>query len=436
MAICEAARTQANGALTMPKNNSVSNVPDVPPFQISAEKTEKKHRNYGQIQTSGTNSTNSTKLQCPSCGSSKLYKAGTRATAEGLTLQRYLCRECNRRFSDANPYKFTRTSEDRQLCAILQDAKKLDPQQKTEVVEIIAKTPAQGKIIDYLWHMKKQGRFSDATIKTRVKALTFISKQGVNLLDPETVKLFIAKRESWSNGHKQIVVYAYDGFAQMLGIKWIPPFYDNNKTLPFIPTEKEVDALISGCSKKIAISLLALKETGFRIGELWKCKWTDLDEESNTLKCVAEKHGNPRQIKISSRLVAMLQALPKTNDYIFANSNLNAHRWRYDRQKTALAKKLENPRLKRIKFHTLRHFKASQEYAKTRNILHVKEMLGHRNINSTLVYTHLVQLDEEAESYYHATAKDDKEAGPLLDQGFRYECTTPQGLMLFIKKKK
>ena len=187
--------------------------------------------------------------------------------------------------------------------------------------------------------------------------------------------------------------------------------------------------------KNKLISLLAMKETGFRIGELWRCRWTDLDEENNTLKCVAEKHGNPRQIKISSRLVSMLLALPKTNEYIFGNTNLNSHRWRFDQQKNALAKKLQNPRLKQIKFHTLRHFKASQEYAKTRNILHVKELLGHRNINSTLVYTHLVPFDDDAEGYYHATAKNDKEAGELIDQGFQYVCTTPQDIMMFRKRK-
>ena len=132
----------------------------------------------------------------------------------------------------------------------------------------------------------------------------------------------------------------------------------------------------------------------------------------------------------------MLLALPKPNEYIFSNSNLNAHRWNYDQQKTALAKKLQNPRLKQIKFHTFRHFKASKEYAQTRNILHVKEMLGHRNTNSTLVYTHLVPFDDDAENYYHATAKDDKEAGELIDQAWQFVCTTPQGVMMFRKAKR
>ncbi len=133
----------------------------------------------------------------------------------------------------------------------------------------------------------------------------------MNLDDPEEVKLFIATRETWSNGHKQIVVYAYENYAKMHGIKWQPPYYKHKPSIPFVPTQKEIDALINGCTKKLATSLLALKETGFRIGELWDCKWTDLDLEKNTIKCKAEKHGNPRQVRISAKLIQMLYALPK-----------------------------------------------------------------------------------------------------------------------------
>jgi hypothetical protein len=55
---------------------------------------------------------------------------------------------------------------------------------------------------------------------------------------------------------------------------------------------------------------------------------------------------------------------------------------------------------------------AGKEYAQTKNILHVKELLGHRNINSTLVYTHLVPFDDDAEGYNHATtSKETTSAG-------------------------
>jgi hypothetical protein len=57
-------------------------------------------------------------------------------------------------------------------------------------------------------------------------------------------------------------------------------------------------------------------------------------------------------------------------------------------------------------------------------------------LNSTLVYTHLVPFDDEAESYSHATARNEFEAGELLDQAWQYVCTTPQGVMMFRKAKK
>lgn len=292
----------------------------------------------------------------------------------------------------------------------------------------------EGSLIDFMFHSQKAG-FSDATTKTRYKILKLMAKNNVNLSDPEAVQLFIATRKEWSSGHKQIAVYAYDQYAKMQKIQWTAPFYDNNKTLPFVPTEKEIEALISGTSKKISTTLQALKETGFRIGELWSCKWTDLDEEKSTLKCKSEKHGNPREIRVTRKLINMLQALPKTNDFMFGNTSLNNHRWRYDRQKTALAKKLQNPRLKQIHFHTFRHYYATKLFSETKSLPIVMEKLGHRNINSTMVYTHIVEFDEESQNYHHAIARDEKEAGELIDNGWTYILTTPQNTMMFRKRK-
>jgi len=131
----------------------------------------------------------------------------------------------------------------------------------------------------------------------------------------------------------------------------------------------------------------------------------------------------------------MLNALPKNNEYIFSRTNLSSHRWNFCKQKTKLAKKLQNPRLKEIHFHTLRHYYATRLYNETKSLPLVKERLGHRNINSTMVYTHIVEFDEESQNYHHATAKDEKEAGELIDNGWTYICTTPQNIMMFRKRK-
>ena len=276
---------------------------------------------------------------------------------------------------------------------------------------------------------------AEGTAKRKFKILKIMARNNVNLSDPEEVKLFIAKNKNWKNGSKILATYAYNDYAQMANIKWEIPYYKKDETLPFVPTEKEIDALIAGTSKKVSITLQALKETGFRVGELWNCKWTDIDEEKSTLKCIAEKHGKPREMRISSKLLTRLNSLPKTNQYIFGKSDPDSIRWTFDQQKTRLSIKLQNPRLKQIHFHTLRHYYATKMYNETKSLIEVQAKLGHRNINSTMVYTHIVEFDEESQNYHHAIARNDQEAGELIDNGWTYILTTPQGIMIFRKRK-
>jgi integrase len=93
---------------------------------------------------------------------------------------------------------------------------------------------------------------------------------------------------------------------------------------------------------------------------------------------------------------------------------------------------IRQPRLQQITFHTLRHWKATIEYQKTKNILHVMDLLGHRNIESTLIYTHLI--DFEGDEYHSAVAKSVEEARKLLETGFDYVCQKDD-IMLFRKRK-
>ncbi len=290
-------------------------------------------------------------------------------------------------------------------------------------------------LTQYIIHLQKKG-FAEPTVRTKYKILRVMLKDHVDLNDPEAVKLYIARKQTWSNGHRILAVYTYDEYLKMKGQTWNRPLYRQDEgTLPFVPTEKEIDALIDGTAKKMSTALQTLKETGFRIGELWKCKWTDLDEEKSTLKCRAEKHGKPREQRISARLLSRLNALLKINDYIFGNTPLHSFRWSYDKQKTALANKLQNPRLKQIHFHTFRHYYATRIYNETKSILEVQAKLGHRRIDSTMVYTHIVAFDEESQNYHHAIARDEKEAGELIDNGWTYILTTPHNIMMFRKRK-
>jgi len=206
--------------------------------------------------------------------------------------------------------------------------------------------------------------------------------------------------------------------------------------MPFIPTEAEIDNLIASANHaKTATLLQLLKETGARIGEITKLKWQHIDQERHTVNITAEKGSNPRILPISPKLCAMLNNLPKINDKVFQTDKIGLRKTFHNHRNTA-AKKLNNPRLKNIHFHTFRHWKGTMEYHKTKDIIHVKTVLGHKSIESTMVYINLEQalFLEQNDQYTCKTANTINEATQLIEAGFEY-IQEIDGIRLYRKRK-
>ncbi|MEM2888935.1 MAG: site-specific integrase [Candidatus Bathyarchaeia archaeon] len=369
---------------------------------------------------------------CPNCGSSRVWKDGLRPLINGVKAQRWLCRDCSYRFTDMSMLKnFKNHQADLKLDAHQEGLTLLveETKQQAEAGKREA-TAFDSQLFNYAWWMKKQG-YADNTVNRRVRLLSTLLKHGANLLDPESVKDAIA-RQKWSLKTKELAVEAYNCFLKMNGGTWDPPIYKPVKKLPFIPLEAEIDALISGCNRKTATFLQLLKETGARFGEAWRLEWIDVDFQNRLVKITPEKGGEPRVIKVSEKLIAMLNSLPKDECRIFTGSPRHFVRG-FRRQRKKIALKLQNDRVLHITFHTFRHWKATMEYHKTKDILHVMKLLGHRNINNTLIYTQLVNF--ESYEYHSATAKTVEEASKLVESGFEYVCTTPENIMLFRRRK-
>jgi hypothetical protein len=72
------------------------------------------------------------------------------------------------------------------------------------------------------------------------------------------------------------------------------------------------------------------------------------------------------------------------------------------------------------------------EYHRTKDILHVMQILGHKNIRNTLVYTHLV--DFQSDDFVCKVAKTVKEAQELVESGFDYVCEV-EGYKIFRRRK-
>ncbi|MGF3499937.1 MAG: hypothetical protein ACQXXH_01380 [Candidatus Bathyarchaeia archaeon] len=122
----------------------------------------------------------------------------------------------------------------------------------------------------------------------------------------------------------------------------------------------------------------------------------------------------------------MLETLPRTyGKRVFSTPDmpLDHHRDAFTQQLKRLAYKLENPRIAGITFKTFRHWKGTMEYHRTKDILHVMETLGHKNIKNTLVYVHLAEaLFKDQQEYVSKVAKNEKDACALIEAGFEYVC--------------
>ena len=301
----------------------------------------------------------------------------------------------------------------------------------------LSKADAKGKILEVAWWLKGEG-FSERTIRNYAVFLRLLVKSGADLNDAQNVKAVIARQDTWSLGSKSMAVRAYSQFAAKNDITWQKPRYKPVQKLPFIPLESEIDALIAGCGPRTSTIIQLIKETGLRIGEVLRLKWIDLDTERNIITInEPEKLGNARQFKISNKLVARLNQLPKKRDNIFAGTSTTSARRNLQRQRRKLALKLNNPRLLQIKQHTIRHWKATMEYHKTKDPWHVKTLLGHRSLRSTELYIHIEETlfqDQDNQGFHSATAKTIEQAQKLIQTGFEYVCTH-NDIMLFRKRK-
>jgi len=297
----------------------------------------------------------------------------------------------------------------------------------------------------YLAYLLSKKSIKHSTITRKIRALKSIMKHGTDLNSPDAVITFL-NTCSWANGSKDIAIHSYRDYLRMIGLQQItlPQFRIEDK-LPFVPLEQEIDSIVSSVRARVSIFLRILKETAVRPLEAWRIKWLDIDITNKCISITPAKYSKARRPKITEQTLNMLLALPRRNEYVFSPSGkqdrfedeLDHFTRNYQKQRIRIAKKLQNPRLRQISLRTFRHWKGTMEYLRTKDIIYVKEFLGHVNIKNTLRYIHLANaITNNDEHYICKVAKDSKDAVELIENGFEFIANVPsENLMLFRKRK-
>lgn len=177
------------------------------------------------------------------------------------------------------------------------------------------------------------------------------------------------------------------------------------KSLPDFLSLEEVDRLLAqpdtstplGLRDKAMIELMY--STGLRVSELCGLRVADLEIEAGCLRCIG-KGNKERLVPVGRRALSVIEEYLRkarplilgeaTSPYLFINRNANKiHRitfWialgNYGR-KAGLRKKL--------KPHMLRHSFATHLLDRGADLRSVQMMLGHADISTTQIYTHVVE---------------------------------------------
>ena len=288
-------------------------------------------------------------------------------------------------------------------------------------------------MLNYLIKLQNEGR-TDGTLKAHDVRLRIISKYA-NLNNPDTVTQYITHMKT-GNNYKIAMIRTYMQYCKHNNLTWNPPKYTSDTKAIKIPSQPKLDQLIANSGKTLATKLRISKETGLRPIELMNLKVKDIALEQRTIYPTTAKHGASRSLIISTNLRDTIQAhinrnKLQLNDKLFkGDALLYGHAFR--QMRNHLSDKLNDPSLKQIRLYDFRHYFATTLYHKYKDLLLVKQQMGHKRVETTLIYTQLLNAPDD--EYVSKTAANVKEAQNLIESGFEY-VTEMDNVKIFRKRK-
>jgi len=185
--------------------------------------------------------------------------------------------------------------------------------------------------------------------------------------------------------------------------------------------------LISSAKGELSIKLSISHQTGLRPIEM------------TGEKGLRVKDTHPDQNTITARITKELTARLQTH---ITNHNLKAddvlftekpreYGKHFRELRNRLATKSSDPTIRTIRLYDLRHAYCTKQLRRTQNAETVRIIMGHKKLDTTQKYRHLLGI-QNGEWIVEGTT-DKTRAKELLEADFTYQLTTPDGTMLFRK---
>jgi len=266
------------------------------------------------------------------------------------------------------------------------------------------------KYIQWAEHNKKTWKQDKNTFEFHLKEF---KNYDLRQLKPELFEKL--KQQKLSDGYKPRTVQLILGLARQiinyainneLILNYANPISKGKVKMP-IYDNKQIGFLTKEQAKKLLKILKAnpyplsyrltvlLLYSGARFSEVASLTWDDIDFNNRLIYFKSNKNGNDRKVYIPDIALEVLNDLykEKTSNLVIPSRNNKQliqmpKQWQEEVDK--LLPNNDKAGKYRITVHSLRHTHASWMAISGISILHIKEQLGHKKLEMTMRYSHLI----------------------------------------------
>jgi integrase len=175
-----------------------------------------------------------------------------------------------------------------------------------------------------------------------------------------------------------------EGFCRENPVRDIRRPKIEEKPIPFLH-QADVDRLVEAQDDDLKPFVRLLSETGLRLGEALRLRWSDFDLLRGVLTVRRSKSGKPRDVPLSSPARAAIEDLGREATgaaLLFPGIAVEGP----ERRITRFQKAAERAGLPKLRFHDLRHHLATALFRAGCPAQDIQRILGHQDLRTTLRY--------------------------------------------------
>ena len=275
----------------------------------------------------------------------------------------------------------------------------------TIVEQAIALVPEFENVVRKLDHQVELRGQSKSTLNNYIRRIAlFVIRFGKlpEQIDPEEINEYLVSLardpKSPSRSSFKHMVYGLRYYYRLLGMNKnaiaLPSLKKETK-LPVILNQQELKALFAAPTLlKQRIVLALIYSAGLRGQEVINLKISDIDFERMTIHIRQSKYKKDRIVPLAKYMaIGLKKYLKAENPHVWLFNGKEADgRYSVKGLSWVMRESLKKTSItKEVNLHSLRHSFATHLLEQGLNIVTLKELLGHAEITTTMIYLHVAQ---------------------------------------------